>query len=288
MDPIYLQARNKHKLPKLQQQDQTQRSPKKLDQSDLTPFQKELAMNPYARALATPIRLCALSRARLPSHFLLPFGLFVPAAREADSTNTASTTKSGSGSGKPFYRLLTPQNGFHPKGMIGQASYVQATYSTVKSLGEKRGKIGRYVKLANQKAREEYAKLTKRASEGSVNPAKEWEWDVNMAEVVLEVKRKDAVEALSHVAELGLLETVVEVVPEEVAAIVRCGPGGGALPGIDRPGAEYDLLKLCGELHVKQLSENTGIREVSMVIVKDVKSVDALMALEKLRNYAEG
>ncbi|USW59539.1 hypothetical protein Slin15195_G128580 [Septoria linicola] len=288
MDPIYLQARNKHKLPKLQQQDQTQRSPKKLDQSDLTPFQKELAMNPYARALATPIRLCALSRARLPSHFLLPFGLFVPAAQETDSTKAPHTTKSGSSSGKPFYKLLTPQTGFHPKGMISQASYVQATYSAVKALGEKRGKMGRYVKLANQKAREEYAKLTKRPGEGGVNPSKEWEWDVNMAEVVLEVKRKDVVEGLSKVGKLGLLKTVDEVDVGQVAAVLRCKASEGALSGGGRTSAEYDLHMLCGELHVRQLSKNTGTREGPMVILKDMKSVDALMALERLRNYAEG
>ncbi|KAK5135169.1 hypothetical protein LTR08_005555 [Meristemomyces frigidus] len=37
-----------------------------------TEFQRALHMNPYAQALATPVRQCALTTARLPQHFLLP------------------------------------------------------------------------------------------------------------------------------------------------------------------------------------------------------------------------
>ena len=39
----------------------------------LTPFRKAVAANPYANALATPIRQCNFTGARLPSHHLLPF-----------------------------------------------------------------------------------------------------------------------------------------------------------------------------------------------------------------------
>ncbi|KAF1352182.1 hypothetical protein BDV97DRAFT_397224 [Delphinella strobiligena] len=40
--------------------------------ADLTDFQKRLAANPYAQALATPVRSCSFTEARLPQHFLLP------------------------------------------------------------------------------------------------------------------------------------------------------------------------------------------------------------------------
>ncbi|CAD0098504.1 unnamed protein product [Aureobasidium mustum] len=39
----------------------------------LTPFRKAVAANPYANALATPVRQCNFTAARLPSHHLLPF-----------------------------------------------------------------------------------------------------------------------------------------------------------------------------------------------------------------------
>ncbi|KAG9755259.1 hypothetical protein KCU73_g5515, partial [Aureobasidium melanogenum] len=39
----------------------------------LTPFRKAVAANPYANALATPVRQCNYTAARLPSHHLLPF-----------------------------------------------------------------------------------------------------------------------------------------------------------------------------------------------------------------------
>jgi hypothetical protein len=66
---------NNHGLPvspALQPRDQ---KPAREQQSleSLTPFRKAVAANPYANALATPIRQCNFTGARLPSHHLLPF-----------------------------------------------------------------------------------------------------------------------------------------------------------------------------------------------------------------------
>ncbi|KAL8733845.1 MAG: hypothetical protein Q9166_001833 [cf. Caloplaca sp. 2 TL-2023] len=63
MDPKHQAARNRHKTSK--------REPS----GDLSAFQKKLRKNPYARALAKPIRQCAVTGARLPNFFLLDFGL---------------------------------------------------------------------------------------------------------------------------------------------------------------------------------------------------------------------
>jgi hypothetical protein len=66
---------NDHGLPvspALQPRDQKPaREQQPLD--SLTPFRKAVAANPYANALATPIRQCNFTGARLPSHHLLPF-----------------------------------------------------------------------------------------------------------------------------------------------------------------------------------------------------------------------
>ncbi|KAI9737701.1 MAG: hypothetical protein M1818_005705 [Claussenomyces sp. TS43310] len=71
MDPIYLAAKEKYRLPKL--------PPSK----EPTPFQQQLAKNPYAQALATPVRMCSLTRISLPSFFLQDFEIVThPDTRE--------------------------------------------------------------------------------------------------------------------------------------------------------------------------------------------------------------
>ncbi|KAH7360255.1 hypothetical protein BKA65DRAFT_390314 [Rhexocercosporidium sp. MPI-PUGE-AT-0058] len=61
MNPAFLEARQKHKAPKP--------PPTKTP----TPFQQQLAKNPFALALATPVRRCAISGTKLPSFFLQGF-----------------------------------------------------------------------------------------------------------------------------------------------------------------------------------------------------------------------
>jgi hypothetical protein len=63
MNPEYFDARSKHRLPKC--------PPSKTP----TPFQRQLSKNPYALALATPIRRCELTKATLPTFFLQQFNL---------------------------------------------------------------------------------------------------------------------------------------------------------------------------------------------------------------------
>ncbi|KAB8297366.1 hypothetical protein EYC80_002711 [Monilinia laxa] len=61
MDPVFLEARNKHSAPKP--------PPSK----ERTAFQEQLAKNPYALALATPVRQCSATQLSLPSFFLQDF-----------------------------------------------------------------------------------------------------------------------------------------------------------------------------------------------------------------------
>ncbi|KAF7877674.1 hypothetical protein EAF04_001345 [Stromatinia cepivora] len=64
MDPSFHEARNRHSAPKPQ--------PSK---EERTPFQEQLAKNPYALALATPVRQCSATQLSLPSFFLQDFTL---------------------------------------------------------------------------------------------------------------------------------------------------------------------------------------------------------------------
>ncbi|KAL8851588.1 MAG: hypothetical protein Q9221_003520 [Calogaya cf. arnoldii] len=63
LDPDLLAARHRYKLPKPE------------SSSEPSAFQKKLQKNPYAQALATPVRQCALTGSRLPDYFLVDFGL---------------------------------------------------------------------------------------------------------------------------------------------------------------------------------------------------------------------
>lgn len=53
----------------------TLHEPKAPPPENLTPFQKKLMRNPYARALSSPVRMCALTRTWLPRSFLQSFEL---------------------------------------------------------------------------------------------------------------------------------------------------------------------------------------------------------------------
>jgi hypothetical protein len=66
---------NNHGLPVSPALQPRNQNPAREQQSleSLTPFRKAVAANPYANALATPIRQCNFTGARLPSHHLLPF-----------------------------------------------------------------------------------------------------------------------------------------------------------------------------------------------------------------------
>jgi hypothetical protein len=66
---------NNHGLPISPALQPRNQKPAREDQplESLTPFRRAVAANPYANALATPVRQCNFTGARIPSHHLLPF-----------------------------------------------------------------------------------------------------------------------------------------------------------------------------------------------------------------------
>ncbi|KAL8783029.1 MAG: hypothetical protein Q9213_004926 [Squamulea squamosa] len=88
LDPDLLAARNRYKVPKLE------------PGGELSAFQKKLHKNPYAQALATPVRQCAVTGSRLPKFFLLDFG-FSPHPKTGEPwqmPKLAITTNAGNSS----------------------------------------------------------------------------------------------------------------------------------------------------------------------------------------------
>lgn len=289
LDPLYLKARHKYRQSKDRQNVQASGTS---ETRTVTPFQQELALNPYARTLETPIRQCALTRARLPSDLLLPFGLFMP--RQGGSER---------GPTKPYFRPLKGY-GYRtvpPPGLIGHASWVLAKSSVLQSLGAKKGRgkgSGSWVRLADQKTRDDYATLTNKSGGGNVKPVAEWQWDAQMPEKALEILRGNVVSGLKYAHPHGLIKRLNEVEAKHVSAVVRF-KGAEPEDGTVNCSAEnwttdewtgipkFDLTKLCEESERDHLIHKLGIEDGVMVMIKDLKSLKALLALEKIQNYVE-
>ncbi|CAK1365956.1 unnamed protein product [Cercospora beticola] len=289
LDPLYLKARHKYRQPKDGQTAQTSGTS---EPRSVTPFQQELALNPYARALETPIRQCALTRARLPSDLLLPFGLFMPRQGGSEPGPT-----------KPYFRPLKGY-GYRtvpPPGLIGHVSWVLAKNSVLQALGAKKGRGkggGSWVRLADQKTRDDYATLTNKSGGGNVKPVAEWQWDTQMPEKVLEILRGNVVSGLKYAHPHGLIKRLDEVEIKDASAVVRF-KGTELEGGTVNCSAEnwvtdkwtgipkFDLTKLCEESERDYLIYKLGIEDDVMVIVKDLKSLKAVLALEKAQNYVD-
>ncbi|GIZ47684.1 hypothetical protein CKM354_001076900 [Cercospora kikuchii] len=289
LDPLYLKARHKYRQPKDGHTAQTSGT---YEPRSVTPFQQELALNPYARALETPIRQCALTRARLPSDLLLPFGLFMPRQGSSESGPT-----------KPYFRPLKGY-GYRtvpPPGLIGHASWVLAKNSVLQSLGARKGRGkggGSWVRLADQRTRDDYATLTNKSGGGNVKAVAEWQWDAQMPEKVMEILRGAVLSGLKYAHPHGLVKRLDEVETKDASAVVRFKgtelKGGTVNGSAENLTADewtgipkFDLTKLCEESERDHLIYRLGIEDDVMVIVKDLKSLKAVLALEKIQNYVE-
>ncbi|KAM3417733.1 hypothetical protein BST61_g5966 [Cercospora zeina] len=282
LDPLYLEARHKHKKPKERQTAHTSETSKP---RPLTPFQVELAVNPYARALSTTVRQCSLTRTRLPMNFLFPFGLFMP--RQGGS---------GEGTTKPHFKPLKGY-GYRtvpPPGLVGHVSYVLAKNSVVQSLGGRKARrTGPWVRIADQKTKHDYAALIEKPGEGSVKPSAEWEWDDKMAENVLHILRAGVVSGLEYAHPHGLIKRVNEVEVKNASAVVRfkgTGPEDDARDLLTNEWthvAKFDLAELCDDSERDYLMKKLGIEDDIMVVVKGLKSLKASVALGRLQNYVD-
>ena len=284
MDPVYLQARDKYKQPK-QVLIQHESGKEELETENMTPFQKKLYENAYARALGTPVRQCALTRARLPNHFVLRLGLSMP-------------PEAG---GKPYYKLLA----FREPSAIGLPAHVQATREAVQLLagsGSSRKSGGRWGVLASQKTKDDYALMMKRAGSGGVNPGKEFDWDSHMDEVVLKQLRDDVCRAVFRGAKGGYVKTSLEEGQESLAMIYFKARTDGRDLGelfsmvdedleevtgraVVEGQIEYDLSQLLDPEGLQQLKDKLDVHQDQVYVLKDTRRISLLTKLERLQNY---
>ncbi|KAK3642062.1 hypothetical protein LTR56_010933 [Elasticomyces elasticus] len=174
MDPLVLTVTEAHK----------EKKPYRL-YGPKTRMQTELEHNPYAQALASPIRQCALTSARLPSHFLQPFTThLVPPPTEPSKSQTRCAVAE-----------ITPD--LSPD-KTGPRTYVLAQRPILDFLAER--KRATQV-LMPERSKAWMAKKLGRAASG-INPQKDVRYDGQAAEKVLggmrEVVRGEVEKGLRH------------------------------------------------------------------------------------------
>ncbi|KAK5734310.1 hypothetical protein LTR17_008974 [Elasticomyces elasticus] len=157
MDPLILAVTEAHK----------EKKPYRLF-GPKTKMQTELELNPYAQALASPIRQCALTSARLPSHFLQPFTThLVPPPAEPSKPQSRSAVAE-----------ITPDLSTDK---TGPRTYVLAQQPILDFLAER--KRATQV-LMPERSKAWMAKKLGRAASG-INPQKDVRYDSEAAEKVL-------------------------------------------------------------------------------------------------------
>jgi len=154
LDPTLIAAKNRHKN-------------KKTDPStnveDLTPLQLALRRNPYAQALATPVRQEAITGAFLPRHFLQAFGTLFKHPRASPSDPEPASD---------FQSKALPHIIPVPSASSGTRTYALNTHTSISRLSMRHS----WHKLIKPEMMDKLGIRDKRA----------WEWDMDMAEVVLQ------------------------------------------------------------------------------------------------------
>ncbi|KAK4127989.1 hypothetical protein N657DRAFT_566219 [Parathielavia appendiculata] len=226
-----------------------------------TKFQRKLARNPYARALATPVRRCPITNTSLPSFFLERFNLvshpetgkpwFLPnhvskatpaedgllkegqAEQEADSTaSTASTAQKPSKDGQE-----PAAKGY--KGLKkGPSAYILSRQTLLQELQNPQSPYFKAQRRLLRMSDHGQSKLT-----AALNAAT---WRTDMDTVLLELQRRRAVEGLRHFANMVEDEGRKYIVKCESwndvknlkhrGCVLYLGPAEGAS---SEPGPEY-------------------------------------------------
>ncbi|KAF7948928.1 hypothetical protein EAE96_008108 [Botrytis aclada] len=136
MDPFFQAARSKHSAPKP--------TPKK---EERTAFQEQLAKNPYALALVTPVRQCTATQLSLPKFFLQDFTIM------AHPTTSAPWHVPRSLSPHSSKVESSEQNTFHTPS-LGSTTYVAMRQPLLQSFFKtKSGYTGLYKKFGLMQAK---------------------------------------------------------------------------------------------------------------------------------------
>jgi hypothetical protein len=222
MDPAAIAAKQKH------------HAPKPLPSKNPEPFQRILSKNPYALALATPLRRCQLTQVSLPSFFLQDFSLmahpetrkpwYVPRSltNKYVPTRLQKQAELGWEAGEELEMKGERQSnsqseriggGYTPK--IGYSTYTLSSKFALRAMKESRGYAkklsSRYIKEAVQRGMPatgitahafQFIQDRYRQARAAFKVVITAGWRNDMDELVLDLMRRRTFEDLVHVTEL--------------------------------------------------------------------------------------
>ncbi len=292
IDPIVMGAKRRYKTPKLESEEDT-----------LTDFRRELASNPYgmyrlcdralhtahvgiAQALATTIRQCNVSKARLPTHFLQPFSTVLP-----EPSISMKEAMSGTQTTRPRPTLVpvTARTNHRYGTSWGSSSYV-LNHSTMTDYLNKRKNWTTVVTLRMQEA------YLKRVGRKRVKVSDEWVWKANMPERIREQLEANVVRGIKEMlqdesGELYIERRQIENMPRTgMAAIVELGPPSDVLSTPDGKATIpiYRLPDLLGYEAFSSLPiDNVEEALSSMGVLQHPRNSKLLLALDKLDMYTK-
>ncbi|KAM0713697.1 hypothetical protein Q7P37_010659 [Cladosporium fusiforme] len=241
------------------------------DDEALAEFQKEVAMNSFAHALATPIRQCTVTVARLPSHFLIPFSTII------ERTPPASK-------GQPSKIKAHIQPGIrsdHPSETLGQASYIINRQDMVRHLSRKR----HWASLITERQKAKVASIAHRSPNAQKLVQELWAWDDQTdATVVL----------LENRVKATLVDTFNAMKADKSSSAGRERKAAFALVfGVLKPDDKaqsirditcYNLSDLLSSEIVDGLKADYDVADIAYV-PKGPEALLAQLALEKLKTH---
>ncbi|KAI9823910.1 MAG: hypothetical protein M1832_002228 [Thelocarpon impressellum] len=270
----------------------------------MTPLQLRLKNNPFAQALAAPVRACATTATRLPTPFLINFELLrhpstgrpwcLPKGINANPKKKAPEVEAGDES---TLSASTPTAG----AATGPTVYALSRHALVSTL--------------NRPASRSRMHSPRKAEKTGVQ-AKDVVWREDMADFTMKLLRERVVHELGYLASrsesnylLGCKGAMTgETLPYQTGAVLWLGstvPVKGDGAGINPPAystmsngqpsdiqlAVYNLPRLLGDVQVARLRERLGrdIGHEEMLAIKSKSGcVAAQMWLWKLQGYMQG
>ncbi|TKA43695.1 hypothetical protein B0A54_05478 [Friedmanniomyces endolithicus] len=163
LDPVVEEAKERHHEPR----------PYQL-YGPRTKMQAEIDMNPFAQALATPVRQCQLTSARLPSHFLQPLAARI-------QSQAANSEPSSTSSSRLLVRLVPEPKRVAPD---DPSSVVRNYLLAHRSVFDFVTTRARWPVLLTERVKAWIARKTGRKS-NSISAQKDVQWDADTAEQVL-------------------------------------------------------------------------------------------------------
>ena len=229
-----------------------------------------------AQALATPIRICALTFARLPSHFLLPFATTlekVPATSNAHAPQLKARIKPG-----------RPADFTENK--LAQTSYVLNRQDMVRHLSRRK----HWVNLVSERQKEKFASMAHRSpsASGLIKDHFVWEDQVDAATAMLE---KEVVDAIMRVVKArGQDKCSSSSITEESAFALAFNrdnmSGDGITAQVETDVQAYVLTTLLSIESLAVLRRELAQDSTGMVYIsKSSEAYQAQLALDRLKTF---